>query len=271
MYEFTNKQRLIELRSLQIRTLVMISNLVAMTKWIEDWFGSKYYSLLYKHRSCDEAEVFLDHLIKFLNIPPNARILDCGSGKGRHSIYLNKRGFDVTGLDISEPNIIESKIHETNKLAFFIHDLRNLFRINYYDIALSLFTSFGYFENDAENNKMIKSIACSIKKDGWLVLDFMNVAREVKILAPTEEREIDDINFKVTRSVKGKCIVKDIVISEEGSTYSFRENVKAYLRKDLESFFTRNGLEVVHLLGDYELTPFDENTSERLILIGRKK
>jgi len=242
-----------------------------MAKWIEDWFGSKYYSLLYKHRSCDEAELFLDHLIKCLNIPPDTRILDCGSGKGRHSIYLNKKGFDVTGLDISEPNIIESKKYENNKLAFYTHDLRNFFRTNYYDVALSLFTSFGYFENDSENNKMIKTIANTLKKNRWFILYYMNVVKEVKILTPAENKDIDDIKFKVTRTVQGKCIVKDIHITEETATYSFRENVKAYTCKDLESFFTRNCLEVVHLFGDYELNPFEENTSERLILIGKKK
>src|SRR4051812_40712138 len=112
-----------------------------MTKWIEDWFGSSYYCLLYKHRGDDEAKLFLDNLIKFLKIQSGSVILDCGCGKGRHSFYLNEKGFEVTGLDISEANILESKKREKNNLVFFTHDMRNLFRINYYDVALSLFTS----------------------------------------------------------------------------------------------------------------------------------
>ncbi|TAL60445.1 MAG: class I SAM-dependent methyltransferase, partial [Bacteroidetes bacterium] len=117
-----------------------------MTQWIEDWFGSEYYSLLYKHRDFNEARLFLDNLISFLKITSESRILDCGCGKGRHSIYLSEKGFEVTGLDISEKNIIESKKTEKSNLVFFTHDLCNLFRTNYYDVALSLFTSFGYFE-----------------------------------------------------------------------------------------------------------------------------
>jgi len=49
-----------------------------------------------------------------------------------------------------------------------------------------------------------------------------------------------------------------------------KEKVKAYKQAELENFFTQNKLEVVHLLGDYQMNPFDEKKSERLILIGKK-
>ena len=146
-----------------------------MTAWIEDWFGSSYYALLYKHRDCDEAKVFIDNLITLLKLSPDTEILDCGCGRGRHSIYLNEKKYKVTGIDISEQNIDEAKKHENENLIFYIHDMRNFFRINYYDSALCAFTSFGYYEKDSENNKTIKAISSAIKKDGFFVLDFMNV------------------------------------------------------------------------------------------------
>jgi SAM-dependent methyltransferase len=242
-----------------------------MTAWIEDWFGSKYYSMLYKHRDCNEAKLLIDNIIKLLNIPPNSRIMDCGCGKGRHSFYLNEKGFDVTGLDISEPNIMESKKKEKNNLAFFTHDMRNLFRINYYDVALSLFTSFGYFDKDSENNKVIKSTSGALKTNGWFVLDFMNVEKEAQNLPPEEKTEIDGATFNIKRSIRNNCIVKEIHIADNSKIFSFRENVKAYKRKDLEDFFIKNKLEVVYLFGNYDLDPFNESTSERLILIGKKK
>lgn len=240
-------------------------------KWIEDWFGSEYYSLLYQHRGVEEARAFLDKLIGFLKIPPGGRIIDCGCGKGRHSICLRENGFDVTGIDLSEQNISCSKKSEKNNLVFFTHDLRNLFRINYYDAALSLFTSFGYFEKDTENNKVIRSIASALKKGGWLVLDYMNVEKETRKLCPEEKTEIGKITFRINRSAVNGCISKEIHVHHNGRIRSYHENVKAYKRSHLENFFTKNGLEVVHLFGGYDLRPFDEHRSDRLILLGQKK
>lgn len=242
-----------------------------MTKWIEDWFGSAYYCLLYKHRDDNEAKLFLDNLIKLLKLPAKSSILDCGCGKGRHSIYLSEKGFKVTGLDISEPNILESKKGEKDNLIFFTHDLRNLFRINYYDVALSLFTSFGYFDKDSENDKVIRSTASAVKKGGWFVLDFMNAEKEKQNLTREEKTRINDIDFKITRCTERNCITKEIVITDKGKSHSFRENVKAYTRSDLENFFRQNNLDIIYLLGNYELEPFNEITSDRLILIGKKR
>jgi len=242
-----------------------------MAGWIQDWFGSEYYSLLYKHRNCDEAQLLLDNLIGLLKLPAESRVLDCGCGRGRHSIYLSEKGFDVAGIDISEKNIAEAKKSEKKNLTFYVHDKRNLFRVNYYDLALSLFTSFGYFEKDAENNKAVKSISGSLKKGGWFVLDFMNSLREVKNLIKEETFACSGVNFSVKRFLENELIVKEIQVEDKGKIFSFRESVKAYKQADLENFFGQNGLEVLHLLGDYNLNKFDEEKSERLILIGKKK
>ena len=241
-----------------------------MTQWIEDWFGSEYYSLLYKHRDCGEAKLFLDNLISLLKIPSGSSILDCGCGKGRHSIYLNEKGFEVTGIDISEKSILEAKKSEKKNLAFYVHDMRNLFRINYYDVALNLFTSFGYFEKDHENDKAIKSISSAIKKHGWFVLDFMNAQKEINGLIPQEKCQLNGIDFEIKRYLDQHFIIKEITVTKKGKNYSYRERVKAYNKKDIETFFIQNKLEVVYLFGDYNLKPFHEATSERLILIGRK-
>ncbi len=241
-----------------------------MTRWIEDWFGSEYYALLYKHRDCEEAKLFLDNLISLLKLPAKSKILDCGCGRGRHSIYLCEKGFDVTGIDLSEKNIQSVKDSERKNLAFYTYDIREIFRINYYDVSLSLFTSFGYFENDYENNKMIKSISSSLKKGGLFVLDFMNANKKRQELVCDETTNADGINFSIKRFTENNFIIKEISVSDKDKNYLFIEKVKAYKQAELENFFTQNKLEVVHLLGDYQMNPFDGKKSERLILIGKK-
>ena len=166
---------------------------------------------------------------------------------------------------------IPQKNFEGKNVFFYKHDMRNLFRINYYDAVMSLFTSFGYFEKDSENNKVLKSISSSLKKNGWFVLDFMNAGKKSKELVCDEKSELEGITFNIRRFAENDFILKEISVSDKGKQYKFREKVKAYKQSELENFLAQNGIEPLHLLGDYELNPFNKKKSERLILIGRKK
>ena len=69
--------------------------------WFASWFDSPYYHILYKERNYREAQIFMDNLTQYLNLPEHAKVLDLACGKGRHAIYLNQLGFDVVGVDLS--------------------------------------------------------------------------------------------------------------------------------------------------------------------------
>ena len=73
-------------------------------KWFQSWFDTPYYHILYKHRDFKEAEDFIKNLVSYLNIDTDDSILDLACGKGRHSIFLNTLGYNVTGLDLSKNN-----------------------------------------------------------------------------------------------------------------------------------------------------------------------
>src|SRR5438034_11636297 len=107
-------------------------------EWFESWFNSPYYHILYKDRDESEARLFLDNLISFLKPPPGAKILDVACGKGRHSVYLNKKGFQVAGFDLSPENIAHNRQFENDTLSFSVHDMREVFRRNYFDYVLNL-------------------------------------------------------------------------------------------------------------------------------------
>ena len=76
-----------------------------MKDWFKDWFNSPYYHLLYKNRDDNEARSFMDVLLQKLNMKEGSCILDLACGKGRHSKYLNEKGFDVTGVDLAKESI----------------------------------------------------------------------------------------------------------------------------------------------------------------------
>jgi 2-polyprenyl-3-methyl-5-hydroxy-6-metoxy-1,4-benzoquinol methylase len=140
-------------------------------EWFESWFDTKYYHILYKDRNFTEAEEFISNLIDFLQPNTEAKFVDIACGKGRHSLFINKLGFDVTGYDLSEKSIIEASKSLKKGLKFYTHDMRQIFRTNYFDFALNLFTSFGYFKSSRDELNAMKAAAGNLKKNGVLVID----------------------------------------------------------------------------------------------------
>jgi SAM-dependent methyltransferase len=239
-------------------------------KWFQNWFNSPYYHILYQQHNNAEAEFFIDNLCRYLKPDDNSRLLDIACGRGRHAIYLNKQGYDVTGIDLSIANIQYAKQFENNRLHFYVHDMRYLFYINYFDIALNLFTSFGYFETEYDHIKALKNFRKALKPNGLMVLDFFNSNKITKALKYSDVKTIDGIDFNINKKVEGDKITKCIAFEDKGKQYAFKEEVKAFAFEDFKRFFTQSGFEVVHCFGNYKLDEFDLTTSDRLIFICKK-
>ena len=73
--------------------------------WFVNWFESPYYHLLYKKRDKKEAKVFINNILKFTKPKKTSYFLDLCCGLGRHSIYLNRLGYKVDGIDLSKQSI----------------------------------------------------------------------------------------------------------------------------------------------------------------------
>jgi SAM-dependent methyltransferase len=241
-----------------------------MKKWYQSWFDSPYYHILYKDRNQDEAKIFIDHLIAFLKPHPESRMLDQACGKGRHAKYLNSLGFEVTGIDLSPQSIAYCKKFENEKLEFFVHDMRKVFRINYYDYVFNLFTSFGYFENDHQHQLTIDSAAQSLKKGGLFIIDFMNVNKVLRELKAFSSVVKENIQFDISKKVENGFIIKTITFTDKETEYLFNEKVEIIYEQDFERYFLHSGLKIVNVSGNYNLEPFDELNSDRLILIAEK-
>jgi SAM-dependent methyltransferase len=241
------------------------------TKWFKTWFDSPYYHILYKHRDCDEAGIFIDNLLTFFNPPASSRFLDLACGKGRHSLFLNKKGYDVTGIDLSEESIKYASRFENDTLHFYVHDMRKLFRTNYFDYVLNLFTSFGYFENDRDDQSVIASASKALKNNGVLVIDFFNAKKVIANLKAEELIEVDNIRFTIRKKFENNFIIKQISFSDNGKDFIFEERVKTLSLQDFEKYFANNDLKIINLWGDYSLGNFNAESSDRLIIAGRKK
>ena len=236
------------------------------SNWFESWFDTKYYHILYKERNDEEAQLLMDNLTHYLNLPEDAKILDLACGKGRHAIYLNSLGFDVTGADLSENSIAEASKFANDKLHFKVHDMRETCDEKY-DAIFNLFTSFGYFEDDADNYKTIKAIHNSLTETGFAVIDFMNADYVIDNLVAEEVKSVDGIDFHIKRYYKDGHIFKEISFEDDGQQFHFTERVQALRLADFEQIMEDAGIFLLDIFGDYKLRKFYKNQSERLIMI----
>lgn len=234
--------------------------------WFASWFDTPYYHILYKDRDYTEAQLFMDNITQYLNLPDDAKILDLACGKGRHSVYLNQLGFDVTGADLSENSIEEAKKSENSTLHFCVHDMRLPFEQKF-DAVFNLFTSFGYFENDDDNLKTLVAIKENLSEYGFAVIDFMNVEHVLQNLVDHETKSVDGIDFKIHRHHTDGYIFKEIDFDHNGQHFHFTEKVKALKLSDFESLMEQAGIYLLDIFGDYKLRKFYKNESERLIMI----
>lgn len=237
-------------------------------EWFKTWFASPYYHILYKNRDHQEAENFISNLLEHFQPKEEDRFLDLACGAGRHSIFLNKKGYEVVGVDLSAPSIETASEHENDRLSFFVHDMRNLYRTNYFNYIFNLFTSFGYFENEYDNIKTLKAIKKGLKNNGKVVIDFMNAHKVVNNLVANEEKTIDQVDFKIKKSFDQKFIYKNIQFKDEqGLDQNFTEMVQYIDLNKFESFCEQAGLKITHTFGDFNLNKFDLEKSDRLILV----
>lgn len=237
--------------------------------WFENWFNSKYYHILYKNRDHKEAVFFLDNIIKNININ-DGQILDVACGKGRHAKYLNHLGFNVTGIDLSKNSIEFANKDSNENLKYFVHDMRSVFKKNHFDLVTNLFTSFGYFENQEDEQTTINAMSNNLKEGGLLLIDFMNVKKVISSLVTSESKEIDGIKFLIERKYDENHIIKKIIIKDKDSDINFQEKVKALTLYDFDVMLKKANMKIVDLFGDYSLNEFNAIDSDRLIIISRK-
>jgi SAM-dependent methyltransferase len=239
--------------------------------WFYQWFGTPYYKLLYQNRNSQEAHAFIDKLVDFLHLQDGKRIVDVGCGQGRHAIYLSQKGFDVVGLDVVAENIEEASKSENEHLHFEQQDMRQPFHACSFDVAVNLFTSFGYFETEEEDIATLKNIHDCLNPNGIFVQDFMNAGCILKgQLIHNQHVERHGINFCINKYVEEKEVIKDIEVTDKGKQMHFQERVKLLTLKDFEKYYEKTGFRLKHVFGNYRLEPFEPKTADRLIMISER-
>lgn len=241
-----------------------------MPEWFENWFDSPYYHILYDHRDQAEADAFLKRLSSMCEWPHNHSILDLGCGAGRHCEALAQLGYHMTGVDLSPQSIQSAKTRKIPEAEFYVADMRTFDLPKKFDVAMNLFTSFGYFDEESENLQVLNQIHKHLVNGGQLIIDFLNPDSVIAGLVPRESVVKGGVSFEISREVTGGHVVKKISVTNDGEDYEFQERVQLFDAADFERLLKASGFSVEKVLGSYDLDDFSAFSSRQIIIARRE-
>ena len=238
--------------------------------WFETWFDTEYYHLLYNNRNHAEADAFVEKLFAAGVLSAGMHVLELACGKGRHAAAMHRLGARVLGVDLSANSIAAAQALAAPGLSFAVHDMRRPLpgQAHGYDAVTNLFTSLGYFDDEADNARVLQNVAAALRPGGTFVLDFLNTAPTLRNLKPTHTELRGPVRFDITKRYEGGKIIKTISVNEGGNTAGpFVEQVQALAPADLVRLCQGAGLQVVAQYGDYHLHALEVESSARCILV----
>ena len=244
-----------------------------MSDWFKDWFASEDYLNVYSHRNKDDARSLLRLILKNISIPQDAAILDSACGMGRHSELLSKLGYNLTAFDLSKTLLqIAQKNKElhNSSVNYICSDIRNIPLKKSFDVVLNLFTSFGYFKTNEENFAIVDFANKRVSNGGYFILDYLNPKYVEQNLINKSRQKIDKKIVVEERKIENGRVEKEIIISDDKFRHRYFESVQLYSFQELLFVFQDFGFHSIKEYGNYKGELYDENSSERMIIIFQK-
>lgn len=237
------------------------------SKWYKEWFGEEYLAV-YAHRNLSEAKNLVDLIEKELPLKNTDRILDIACGNARHAKLLARKHYDIFGTDLSLTLLTSANHKKSNRAFPFLvqSDMRHLPVCNCFDVALSLFTSFGYFRSETMNRQVIEEFARILRPGGRLAIDFLNPNFVINSLDPVSERTSGKLKIKEERWIVDNRVYKQITINQ---AKTFSESVRLYNLDELSNMIRSAGLKIKKTFGEYDGSLYKDDSS-RMILFTSK-
>lgn len=251
--------------------------------WYRTFFERDYFDRYYKRYL--EPGSFLgpeltaqqvDFIERVLELRPGARLLDLCCGHGRHSIALARRGYEVTGLDLSAYHIelAQKAAAEAGVSATFIcDDMRNLPVEPPFDAVINIFTSFGYFESDDENAKVITRVGQALKPGGRFLLDVNHVIGTLRSFRPSDVAHHDDgsmiIQERAYDAEAGRITESSTYIAPDGERTVHSFMVRNYTMPEFRRLIEAAGMRVLRTYGGFDGSPLTMD-SRRLIVLAER-
>lgn len=249
-----------------------------MADWFLDeslWEG--LYPAMFGEPRLEVAEREIDQLIELLGVEPGrARrsVLDLCCGPGRHAIALARRGWAVTAVDGSAFLLGKARARAQGVpgIEWVREDMRRFRREGAFDLAINLFTSFGYFEEPGEDLQVLRHLHASLQPGGTLVMDLMGKEILARIRQETLSRELPDGALLVQRNqvLDDWTRVRNTwTILRDGKATDHVFTHRIYSAAELKSLCAEAGFRDLRCHGDLLGSPYGAD-SNRLVLVATR-
>ncbi len=252
--------------------------------WFHGAFKEDYLDV-YLHRDSSEAKTAASFLAGVLELNPGLHhLLDLCCGGGRHLLPLSVHVRSIIGLDLSEELLQYAVGNKTipspeHRLPVARPELvrGNMLYLPFandsFDRLVNLFTSFGYFHGETDNQAALSEMARVLRPDGRLVLDHINLKVMLNSLQDNSERELPDgRRILETRcwDARTRRINKRIELSGQNiENRSWTESVRVYSIEEIDDMINKARMQTIGYYGDYDGSAWNQNSS-RMILIAVK-
>lgn len=247
-----------------------------MTEWFEETFGRDYLSL-YPHRDEAEARCDVDQIVQLIQPPRDRPLLDLGCGSGRHLIAFWEAGFrDLAGLDLSDVLLQEAQerlqMRSIHRVRLIHGDMRTIPVKKRFFTIVSLFTSFGYFRDSADDLTVLQGAKRALHPGGSLLIDTLNRDRVLASIRPEEHRRDGARDVEIRRWITsdGLRVEKATFIRQaESAVAVYRESVRLYSKSEILTMVTQAGFSSVCFYGGLDGQPLAP-TSPRMVIHARR-
>ena len=239
-----------------------------------DDFWERMALFLFSERHWESAATEIDRTTALLGAEPGAAILDMCCGPGRHALELARRGYLVTGVDRTAAYLEQAgqqAQEEGRTLELVENDMRHFCRPNSFDGAMLMYTSFGYFEDPAENLQVIANVYRSLNERGALMMDMMGKEVLARVFRERDWHEVDGAIILQQRKVsKDWSWMENRWIALEGQErYEIEVSHWIYSAAELSVMLRECGFSSVDVYGDLEGAPYDHE-AKKLVAVARK-
>jgi SAM-dependent methyltransferase len=244
------------------------------SEWWRSWFGPGYLAL-YDDALRERTPIEVDQLEALLQLRPPLRILDLPCGQGRHAIELARRGYQVTGVDLS-PYLIGVATARAEAAGVEVRwlegDMRRPVSAETFDLVLNLFTSFGYFLDEADDRLVTQAAAAMLEPGGRFLLEVINGERIMGHFVEREWFTVGQATVMERRSLDRSAhrMTVERTISRPAGDEVDVHALRLYGARDIESMLRASGFDRVEIYGDWDGGPVSPE-SLRVLAVGMRE